>query len=442
MMPELLFLLIGLAIGAAVAWVAATSLAKGRLASQTAELEAKARAADSITAELRSQIDKAAAEAQSLRAKLEEEGQARVRAETQLAQERENLAAQQALVSQAETRFKEAFEALASKALKGNNQSFLELAREDLTARQQAIGKEVDGKKALIDQSLKGVAERMEQVRQFLERQGNDWKQNFGQFTTSVSSLTQATGDLHKILASSQRRGEWGQRMAEDVLRLVGLVENVNYVKQSSADAEGGRADFTFYLPNDLKVNMDAKFPLDSYRAYLDAPDDKQRQAHLSELCTAVRGHVRDVARRGYIDPKVPTVPYVIVFIASEQIYSLVLQAQPDLIDEALSLKVVMTGPLTLYAQLAIMRQAAENFNVMKTADEVISLLGQFYKQWQKYNEELDLLGNRIDGVSKQFGVVRTTRSNMLQRPLDKIEELRQSRQLPEANSESTPAVQ
>jgi len=43
-MMELLFLLIGLAVGAAVAWIAATALGKGRLAAQTAELEAKARA--------------------------------------------------------------------------------------------------------------------------------------------------------------------------------------------------------------------------------------------------------------------------------------------------------------------------------------------------------------------------------------------------------------
>jgi DNA recombination protein RmuC len=138
------------------------------------------------------------------------------------------------------------------------------------------------------------------------------------------------------------------------------------------------------------------------------------------------------VARRGYIDPKVPTVPYVIVFIPSEQIFSLVLSAEPDLIDEALTCHVVLASPLTLYAQMAIMRQAAENFNVMKTADEIIALLGQFSKQWQNYNIELDKLGERLGQAAKQFDVVRTTRTNMLQRPLDRIEELRTARGLPD----------
>ena len=51
------------------------------------------------------------------------------------------------------------------------------------------------------------------------------------------------------------------------------------------------------------------------------------------------------MAGRGYIDPASPTVNYVIVFIPSEQIYALVLAAQPDLIDEALGKRVVLASP-------------------------------------------------------------------------------------------------
>ena len=50
----------------------------------------------------------------------------------------------------------------------------------------------------------------------------------------------------------------------------------------------------------------------------------------------------------------------------------------------------------------------------------------------EKYNEAVDTLGKRIDSVKDQFEAVRRTRSDMLQKPLDKIEEIRQSRALPE----------
>ena len=39
-----------------------------------------------------------------------------------------------------------------------------------------------------------------------------------------------------------RRVGQWGERMAEDVLRLAGFVENVNYVKQTQLDGALGSA--------------------------------------------------------------------------------------------------------------------------------------------------------------------------------------------------------
>jgi DNA recombination protein RmuC len=332
----------------------------------------------------------------------------------------------------AQEQLRQTFAALATEALDANSRRLLDVLEGSGKRFTDAAAAQLDGKKALIDQSLTAVNERLEGVRQYLQGLEAQRRQDYGQLSSSVASLSQSAGQLHQMLASTQRRGAWGERMAEDVLRLAGMQENINYVKQSTEDAASGRADFTFLLPNDLKANMDVKFPLEKYKAYLDATSDPQRAACLHELCAAVRFHIRDVARRGYIDPKTPTVPYVIVFIPSEQIFSLVLGAEPDLIDESLALKVVLCSPLTLYAKLAIMRQTAENFNIMKTADEVISLLGAFNVQWQRFKESMDTVGKRLDDAKKEFDKLVTTRTNMLERPLAKIEELRTARGLPD----------
>ena len=316
---------------------------------------------------------------------------------------------------------RETFSALAGEALDANARRLTESAAAQL-----------DGKKELIDQAVKAVQERLEHVRQFVQRAEAERKQEFGQLASSVSSLSGTAGELHRMLASTQRRGAWGERMAEDILRLAGLQEGVNYTKQSAEEAESGRPDFTFFLPNDLKVNMDVKFPLEAYKAYTDAETDDARAAAARQLVTAVRGHVRAVAGRGYIDPNAPTVPYVIVFVPSEQVFSLVLSVDPDMMDEALGKRVVLASPLTLYAMLAVVRQAAESANLMKTADEVIGLLGAFDKQWQAYSEQMDKLGRAIESTQRAYEDLRTTRTNMLERPLDKIDALRQSRALPE----------
>ncbi|MFP4107236.1 MAG: DNA recombination protein RmuC [Phycisphaerae bacterium] len=312
-------------------------------------------------------------------------------------------------------------------------ETFAALSAEALDANAKRLSEQntqlLDGKKALIDQSVQAVNERLEQVRGYLQKVESERSRHFGQLSSSVSSLATTTGQLHRMLASTQRRGMWGERMAEDILRLAGLQEHVNYVKQDAEQADSGRPDFTFFLPNELRVNMDVKFPLERYKAYLECDGDaEKRRAELKNLVQAVRGHIRAVAGRGYIDTKGGTVPYVIVFIPAEPVYGLVLEAQPDLIDEALAQRVVLASPLTLYAMLAVVRQAAESANIMKTADQVLELLGQFNAQWDKYNEEVEKLGDRLDSARKQYETVTTTRTNMLQRPLDKIDDLRAQR--------------
>ncbi|NOZ00853.1 MAG: DNA recombination protein RmuC, partial [Deltaproteobacteria bacterium] len=258
-------------------------------------------------------------------------------------------------------RMKDAFKSLAIDALDGNTDRLMQKVESDLEAR-----------KAAIDQSLKVMNERLAEVRRQLEEAEQKRQRDFGSLGRSVTDLSRTTGELHRILGSTQRRGMWGERMAEDVMNLAGLVEGVNYRRQSGRDAESGRPDFTFMLPNHLKLNMDVKFPLGHYKEWLDAPDDVERARRLKELVTALRGHVRAVARRGYIDPEAPTVDFVLVFLPSEQLLSVVLEAEPGLVDDALDMRVVLTSPLTLYAMLSVVRQAAENANVQRTAGEVI----------------------------------------------------------------------
>jgi DNA recombination protein RmuC len=311
-------------------------------------------------------------------------------------------------------------------------ETFGAMAVEALDANSKRLGEQtaatLESKKLLIDQTVANVNERLNKLGVDLNRREAEYKQSFGSLTQSVGSLGQMTGELHNVLASTQRRGAWGERMAEDILQLSGLVEKVNYTKQSGADAESGRPDFTFMLPGDMKVNMDVKLPLETYRAYLDAESDDDRAVRLKMLVTALKTHVRAVAGRGYIDPKVPTVDYVILFVASEQILSLGLAAEPDLVDEALGKKVVLAGPMSLYAMLSMIRQVAQHASIMETADEVIGLLAAFNKQWQAYREQMDKLGQRIDQLHREYDTLASTRTNMLNRPLEKIEDLRTQR--------------
>jgi len=218
--------------------------------------------------------------------------------------------------------------------------------------------------------------------------------------------------------------------MAEDILQLIGMIEGINYIKQKTLDSSAGRPDYTFFLPNKLKINMDVKFPIDNYMHYLNAESEHDRKRYKDELLKNTKVMIKQLTTRDYINPAENTVDYVIMFIPNEQVYSFINEADTRIMDEALKQKVILCSPFTLYAVLAVIRQAVENFNLERTASEILKLLSEFSKQWDAYKEKFRLMGERLDAAKKEYDTLITTRSSMLERPLRKIEEMRKQKEI------------
>ena len=290
---------------------------------------------------------------------------------------------------------------------------------------------ELDGKKGLIDQQLVSMTGELGKVSDLVRELEGDRHKAFGELTNELrrqheglNALSEHTHQLREALASSRVRGQWGERMAEDVLRLAGFLEGINYRKQTTL-AGAGRPDYTFLLPNGLLMHMDVKFPLDNYVRFLEATNDVERVQRRDQFLRDVRDRIKELTTRGYLDAADETVDCLLLFIPNEQVYSFVQENDRDAIDDAMRHKIVLCSPLTLYAVLAVVRQAVDNFRLERTSNEILGLLREFSLQWEKYATQLDRVQQRFDGVAKEYSALMTTRHRALQRPLDKIESLR-----------------
>jgi DNA recombination protein RmuC len=329
-----------------------------------------------------------------------------------------------------------AFAELSQQALSANNAQFLDLARTRFDTQTKAAEATLEGKKKLVDETVRQIATRLTEIGQALQTQESARRQSHGELTQRLEAtqrttavLQQTTAQLREALANPQRRGQWGERMAEDVLRLAGFVEGINYHKQK-LQSDGGRPDFTFPLPDDRRVNMDVKFPLPNYLRYLDAGDDAERDRARLAFLRDVRQRIKEVTTREYIDPPSGTLDYVLVFIPNEQVYGFIHEHDPTLLDDALRSKVVLCSPLTLYAVLAVVRQAAENFRLEQASREILALLGAFSKEWDKYGDVVDRMGKSLAQATQHYETLVQTRARKLQRQIDQIEELRTQKQI------------
>ena len=332
------------------------------------------------------------------------------------------------------------FGSLSLEALQKAQSSFLELAETRFKTLSETGTAQLDQKKSLIDQQLQNMKRELEKVSNLVQTLEKDRETKFGELTAYIKTigeqtvaLTASTSTLREALASSRSRGQWGERMAEDILRLIGFVEGVNYHKQMTVEGGGSRPDFVFLLPQNQKLNMDVKFPLDNYLKYLEAESESDKATYHRDFLRDVRARIAEVSDRQYIDPEQGTVDYVLLFIPNESVYAFIHEADSNILDMALQRKVIWCSPLTLYAVLAVVRQAVDNFALIHTSDEIISLMGSFHEQWKKFTEGMNTLGRRISSVQKEFDSLSGTRRRALERPLSQIEQLRKQRQIPVA---------
>lgn len=238
--------------------------------------------------------------------------------------------------------------------------------------------------------------------------------------------ILQVTHLLSQALAHPSLRGQWGERMLEDVLRPTGFQEGVNYLKQTSMETTADRPDFTFLLPRGLKVNLDSKFPLDNYLAYYQSRTDEEKREYKKRFLADVRRRIKEVASRGYINPAESTVDFVLVFIPNEQVYGFINAFDSALFDDAITNKVVLCSPWTLYPVLSIIRIAIDNFVLEKTTAAMLPLMGNFEKQWEAFNECLEKMGRRIADSQKEYEQLVGTRHRQMDKVLIQIETLRQ----------------
>ncbi|MDQ1479813.1 MAG: recombination protein RmuC, partial [Actinomycetota bacterium] len=292
-------------------------------------------------------------------------------------------------------------------------------------------GSELDGKKSLIDQQLVTMTGELDKVSELVRTLDGGQRKAYGELSNELrrqheglTALSEHTQQLREALASSKVRGQWGERMAEDVLRLAGLLEGVNYRKQATL-GNSGRPDYTFMMPNGRVMHMDVKFPLDNYVRHLEATNDVERKQFRDQFLRDVRDRVKELNQRGYLDATDETVDCLLMFIPNEQVYAFVHEHDRAILDDAMRNKIVVCSPLTLYAVLAVVRQAVDNFQLERTSSEILSLLGEFSRQWEKYATQLEKVQQRFEQVAKEYSGLMTTRHRALQRPLDKIEHLR-----------------
>lgn len=298
---------------------------------------------------------------------------------------------------------------------------------------------QMDSKKEIISESIQ---HNKETIRDLIERINNELdkskkqldeveKERIAEFNTlravleeykiTAGDLKDSTEGLKNVLSNNQLRGKYGEEIAENLLKTIGFVKGENYDANSSQENISTRPDFTVYLPDNTKINIDVKFPLDNFIKFTEEEDKEKKKQHKKQFEQDVKSRIKEISGREYINPEEDTVDFVILFVPNEMIFSFIYDQMNEAWNEALVNKVILAGPFSFTAILRMVYQSYKNFRYQENLHEIIKLIKRFELEYDAYNKEVDVLGKRITGVSEQFNKVAITRTKKLSGIVSKI---------------------
>lgn len=309
--------------------------------------------------------------------------------------------------------------------------SMLKLAGHQLSSDRELINHELKHSKADLQKHFEGVSNQLNKVAEMVSSTEREKSIQMTKLSSLIATangqtadLLETTSSLKAILANSQARGQLGERIADDILRLAGFIEDINYVKQKAL-SNGSRPDFTFMLPKGLILNMDVKFPIQNYTRYIESSDKVEREKYVKAFLSDVKVCYKELAERNYHELS-ESVDCVLLLIPHEQVFAFLLQEDSELFDQALKNRVITCSPMTLFAVLAVVRKAIEHFTVEKTSQEILEQLAGFRKQWDMFCQKLQSMGKRISDVQDEYDTIINTRTRLLDKQVEKIERIQQ----------------
>jgi DNA recombination protein RmuC len=296
-----------------------------------------------------------------------------------------------------------------------------------------------DSKKEIISESIQHnkdtIKELIERVHQELDKSKKQLdeveKERIGEFNslrtvleeykTVTGSLKDSTEGLRNVLSNNQLRGKYGEEIAENLLKTIGFVKGENYEANTAQDNNANRPDFTIFLPDRTKINIDVKFPLNNFIKFNDEEDKEKKKQFKKSFEQDVKARIKEISGREYINPEEDTVDFVILFVPNEMIFSFIYDQMNEAWNDAMAKKVVLAGPFSFTAILRMVFQSYKSFKYQENLHEIIKLIKKFEIEYNKYNEEVDSLGKKIRAVSTQFDEVSITRTKKLSTIIDKI---------------------
>lgn len=389
-MEFLAWLVVGIALGGAAAWLVLRAQ-RGRegadraVETEQARVEAARAAAEAAVA--RAEAAQASAEVSEARAELAgalAQRDAAVTRAAEVAGDREQLVTQ--------------FKALSAETVQAQERRLDDAAERRLQATAQLLDP--------VKESLARFNDRITDVEKQRVALSAELRSQVSEVKLTGETLRRETAALVTALRKPQVRGAWGELQLKRVVELAGMVEHCDFELQETTQTTSGatiRPDLKVMLTDERYLYVDSKVPLSAFLDAQDCTDETERSRSLAQFARNVQTHINQLSAKDYYKAGGATPEFVVLFFGSEALAVEAFAQLPTLHEYAAERRVVLATPSSLIALLKTASFSWRQAALADSAREVFELGRELYDRLGKLGGHFDKVGRALTTAVKSY---------------------------------------
>lgn len=407
---EIVYLIVGILIGAVAVWFIASSKFKG----ETGRVEERSVILEKEKTNIENNLNAERQKVLELNSKLASLQSDYTNLQTKLSE-------QKAEVEELQQKFTKEFENLANKIFKEKSDEFSKQSKTNLQEILNPLKDRITEFQSKVEETNEKSISRFGELRQQLQML-KDMNQ---QITQEAKNLTTA------LKGQSKTQGNWGEFILESILEKSGLVKGREYVVQESLTSESGRRfqpDVIIRLPENKSIVIDSKVSLVGYERFVSSDDESEKQLGLREHINSIRSHIKNLSSKNYQNLyQLESLDFVLMFMPIEPAFALAVQNDPSIFNDAFEMNIVIVSPSTLLATLRTISSIWRHENQNRNALEIAKQSGDMLDKFTAFVDDLISVGkglvNAKDNYDKAMNKLTDGRGNLISRS-EKIKKL------------------
>lgn len=229
-----------------------------------------------------------------------------------------------------------------------------------------------------------------------------DLKKEAGAF----GEVSRSMKDLQDYLKSPKLRGNIGEQVLTDLIAQ--MFPKTGYVLQHHFK-NGQIVDAAIKTQAGI-LPIDSKFPMENFQKIYQATTQTEKAYARTAFVRDVKKHIKDISGK-YILPDEGTLDFAVMYIPSEPVYYEIVN-ESEIMDLSKDARVFPVSPTTFYTYLRTILLSLEGQKIAGKTAEVFTLLRAVQKDYEKLNENFNLLNKHLTNA---YSTMNTTSQTMNQ---------------------------